>query len=170
MDQLFTPNIGLMIWTALTFLLLVAVLGRFGWKPLIRAIEEREETLRAEREAAEKARAEAQKIQEQLKVELSQIETRARELLSKAEKEGSHQRETIVKSAQEEAKRLLEKAQVQLEEEKSRLVLDLRREVSDLAVLAAEKLLRKSVDSTVQKGVLEEFFREAGNKTVGGGK
>lgn len=160
MEQLFTPNVGLMVWTVVTFLLLVGVLGRFGWKPLIRAIDEREERLKNEREAAERARAEAQRIQEELRVELSQIEARARELLSKAEREGAGARDQIVRSAQEEAKRVVEKTRGQLEEEKRRLVAELRQEVAELAVTAAERLLKKSVTPAVQKGVLDDFFRE----------
>ncbi|MFA7008529.1 MAG: hypothetical protein WC204_06675, partial [Elusimicrobiales bacterium] len=62
MEALIRPEFGLMFWTILIFVLLVLVLSKTAWKPLMKAVEERERSLRHDREAAEKARLEAEKI------------------------------------------------------------------------------------------------------------
>ena len=160
MQELFTPNFGLMIWTVLSFLLLLAILARFGWRPLIESIEARERHLHEEREAAEKARKEAQRIQADLESKLAAMEARSQEMLAKAEKEASALRAKHSAEAQEEAKRLLDKARSEMDEEKRRLVVSLRAEVAQLAVTAAEKLVHKTIDDGVRKNTMEQFFKD----------
>ncbi|MBI4387313.1 MAG: F0F1 ATP synthase subunit B [Elusimicrobia bacterium] len=154
MQQLFTPDFGLMIWTVVTFLLLVLILGRYGWRPLIDAIEARERTLREEREAAEKARLEAQRIEAELKAGLAAIDAKAQQVMARAAQEAEALRQKHTAQAQADAKRLLDKARAELEEEKRRLVVELRSEVGRLAIAATEKIVRKTVDEGVQKGAL----------------
>lgn len=164
MDKLFTPDAGLMVWTVLTFLLLLAVLGKFGWKPMIDAIEDRERRLHEERKAAEAARTEAQRIQADMETKLAGLDAKSKEILAIASKNAEALRAKHTAEAQEEAKRITDKARAELEEEKRRLVHELRKEVASLSVLAAEKLLRKSVDEGVQKNVLDSFFKELEQK------
>ena len=168
MGELFEPHVGLMVWTSVTFILLVAVLAKFGWGPLIQALDEREGRLRAEREGAEKARAEAQRIQADLEAKLAGIDAKAREVLAQAGRDAEALRAKHAAEAEAEAKRLLDKARAELEEEKRRLVAQLRQETAQLAVQAAESLVRKSIDAGVRKAALDEFFadldRSAGGK------
>ena len=160
MEKLFTPDIGLMIWTVVTFVLLLLILGKFGWKPLIESIERREDYLREEREAAERARKEAQRIQADLEARLAGMEARAEEIMAKAAKEAEALRAKHSAEAQEEAKRLLEKARAEINEDKRRLIVQLRAEVAQLAVTAAEKLVHKSIDEGVRKSTLDQFFKD----------
>ncbi|MBI4056553.1 MAG: F0F1 ATP synthase subunit B [Elusimicrobia bacterium] len=160
MEKLLSPDIGLSIWTAVAFLLLVVILGKVAWKPIIQALEEREHALKAEREATEAARRSAEELKAVLDRELAKVQQRTQEMLAEAQKEGAAQRESVIRAAQEEAARLTEKTRAQLEGEKNRLVQDLRKEVAGLSTLAAEKILRKSIDASVQKTALDEFFRD----------
>lgn len=160
MEKLFTPDVGLMAWTVITFALLLLLLGKFGWRPLIEAIEARERHLHAEREAAESARKEARRIQADLEARLSDMDAKAQETLARAEKEAEALRARHSAEAQEEARRLLEKTRVEMEEERRRLVVSLRAEVALLAVTAAEKLVRKTIDEGVRKSALDEFFKD----------
>ncbi|MBI4051283.1 MAG: F0F1 ATP synthase subunit B [Elusimicrobia bacterium] len=166
MEKLLSPDIGLSIWTAVTFLLLVLLLGRAAWRPLVQALEERERAMRTEREAAEAARKSAEEIKAQLDRELAQIQHKTQELLAQAQREGATQRDQVIRAAQEEALRMAEKTRIQLEEEKNRLVRELRNEVAGLSVLAAEKLLKKSMDPAVQKNALEDFFKDMGKSKL----
>lgn len=160
MDKLLNPDTGLMIWTIVTFLIMVFLLSKFAWGPLLHAVEEREERLKNEREAAEKARAEAQRIQADLESKLAAIDAKARETMAAAQKDAEALRARHSAEAKDEAEALMAKTRAGLEEEKRRLVGELRQEVAELSVQAAEKLVRKTVDAGVRKTVLDQFFQE----------
>jgi len=160
MDKLIVPDTGLMFWTILTFLFLVIILKKAAWGPLLHAVEERETRLRAEREAAEKARAEAERIQRELEAQMAGVQAKSKELLAAAAKDGESLRARLKAEAEADAAAIKDKTVAELAAEKNRLVGELRKEVATLSVLAAEKLLRKSVDDGVQKTVLEGFFKD----------
>jgi F-type H+-transporting ATPase subunit b len=140
-----------------TFVLVVLVLGRFAWKPLLASLEAREQGIRASVKSAEESRAAAEKLRQDHEREMAAVEARARELLAAAQKEAQRLRDDMLKAAQDETAKLSEKTRQQLAEEQRRLVRELRAEVAALSVKAAEKLLRHSVDKTVQ----DKFVQEA---------
>jgi F-type H+-transporting ATPase subunit b len=160
MDKLFTPDFGLMVWTVVTFVLLLIVLGKFGWGPMIAAIAEREAAMKAEREGAEAARKDAERIKAEMESEMAKLTAKNAEMLAKAQRDSENLRAELKASAESEAQKIREKTLAELAEEKRRLVTEIRKEVSDLSVLAAEKLMRKSVDDGVQKSVLDQFFKD----------
>jgi F-type H+-transporting ATPase subunit b len=160
MGELLTPDAGLIVWTIVTFLLLVAVLKFTAWGPLLKAVEAREERIKADREAAEKARSEAERIQKELEAHMAGAQAKSKELLAAAMKDGEALRAKLKAEAEADAQALKDKTFAELAAEKNKLVADLRKEVATLSVLAAEKLMRKSVDDGVQKNVLEGFFKD----------
>ena len=160
MDRLLNPDTGLMIWTIVTFFSLVVILRLFAWGPMLKAIDDRE--------AAEKARAEAERIQKELEVHMAGIQAKSKELLAAATKDGDALRAKLKAEAEADAAAIKSKTTLELAAEKDKLVGDLRREVMSLSVLAAERLLRKSVDAGVQKSVLDGFFKDLdSNKKAG---
>lgn len=160
MDKLLSPDTGLMIWTIISFLILVILLRAFAWGPLLASIDAREKGLRDERERAERAREESEKIQQDLEKRLAGATDEARSLVAQASKDAEALRRKLKGEAEEEAKGMIEKTRSQLEDEKNKLVGELRREVASLSVSAAEQLMKKSVDEKVRKDVLEDFFAE----------
>jgi F-type H+-transporting ATPase subunit b len=167
MDKLIVPDTGLMFWTIVTFLCLVFVLKKAAWGPLLHSIESREARLKADREGAEKARAEAERIQRELEAQLSGVQQKSKELLAAATKDGEALRARLKAEAEADAQAIKEKTSADLAAEKNRLVGELRKDVASLSVLAAEKLLRKSVDEGVQKTVLEGFFKDLESSSAG---
>lgn len=163
MEKLLSPDIGLAFWTVLTFLLTALLLGRWGWGPLVGALEAREARLAGEREAAEKARREAEAISARLQKDLQELDQRVQAALARASREGQKVREEILSGAQAQARELLEKSRKQLEYEKENLLRQMRRDMTDLATGAAEKILRQSVDPGVQERALKDFFKELEN-------
>lgn len=160
MEQLFTPHIGLMIWTILTFLILVFILGRWGWKPLIEAIEEREAKIKADLEATKSARESAEKMRAELEEKMAELSQKTREMLSQAKSDGEKAREELLKKSAEEAKQILEKTKRQLDEERDRLVRELRAEVAGLSIQAAERILRQVVDRKSQERLVQDFLKD----------
>ena len=160
MDKLLNPDSGLIIWTVVTFLSLVFALKKLAWGPLIEAIEEREAKMKAERAAAESARAASERIKAELEAELAGLEARGREMLARARREGEALRASAEAQAEASARRMKEKTLAELAEEKERLVGELRASVAELSLLAAEKLLRRSVGEADQKAALEALFSD----------
>jgi len=160
MGELLTPDAGLIVWTIVTFLCLVAILKLAAWGPLLKAVEDREARLKADREGAEKARSEAERIQKELEAHMAGVQAKTKDLLAAAMKDGEALRAKLKAEAEADAQAIKEKTTAELAAEKNKLVVDLRKEVASLSVLAAEKLLRKSVDDGVQKTVLDGFFKD----------
>ncbi|MEK7858881.1 MAG: F0F1 ATP synthase subunit B [Elusimicrobiota bacterium] len=160
MDKLLQPDTGLVIWTIVTFMALVFILKKVAWGPLLASIEEREARMKDERRRAEEARAAAEKIRAELEAEMAAVSAKSRELLAQATKDGEALRAALKSAAEADAQKIKDKTMAELSEEKERLVRDLRKEVASLSILAAEKLMRKSVDDGVQKTVLEGFFKD----------
>lgn len=160
MGDLLSPDLGLTVWTIVTFLCLVGILKAFAWGPLLKSIDDREARLKADREGAEKARSEAERIQKELEAQMAGVQAKSKELLAAASKDGEALRARLKAEAEADAAAIKAKTTLELAAEKDKLVGDLRKEVASLSVLAAEKLLHKSVDAGVQKTVLEGFFKD----------
>lgn len=167
MDKLLNPDTGLMIWVVITFLSLVGILKAFAWGPLLKAIDDREARLKADREAAEKARSEAERIQRELEAQMAGVLSKSKEMLAAATKDGEALRAKLKAEAEADAQAIKDKTMADLAGEKNRLVGELRRETADLAVKAAEKLMRKTVDAGVQKTVLDGFFKDLESSKAG---
>lgn len=160
MDKLIVPDPGLMFWTIVTFFCLMMILRKTAWGPLLRAIDEREGRIKADRAGAEKARADAERIQRELEAQMAGVQLKSKELLAAAAKDGEALRARLKSEAEADAQAIKLKTSAELAAEKDRLVVDLRKEVASISVLAAEKLMRKSVDAGVQKTVLDGFFKD----------
>lgn len=160
MDKLIVPDTGLMFWTIVTFGCLVLILKKAAWGPLLHAIEDREARIKADREGAEKARAEAERIQKEFEAHMAGAQAKAKDLLAAATKDGEALRARLKTEAEADAQAIKDKTRAELANEKNRLIGELRKEVVALSVQAAEKLMRKTVDDGVQKTVLDGFFKD----------
>lgn len=159
MKYLLTPDVGLMFWTIVTFLLTVFILKKVAWGPFLKVIDEREARIKLEMETTQKNREEMERLKKEYEDQLLAIESRAKALLAQAQSEGAQVKETILKEAQESARKLTDKTQQQLEVEKERLIRELRNEAGSLSVQLAEKLMKQSVDEKIQEKVLQDFMK-----------
>jgi F-type H+-transporting ATPase subunit b len=158
MERLLQPDFGLILCTAITFLLLVAVLGKFAWRPLMAALNEREAGIRRAIEEAQSAKLSADQLRAQYEKELGQGQEKANAILAQTSAEAQKLREKLLKEAEEEAQRLSANNRRQLEEEKEKVLRDIRKEVAGLSIRAAEKLVRHSMDPKTQDELLQGFF------------
>ncbi len=158
MENLLKPDAGLMFWTVVTFLAMVIILKKVAWGPLLKVLEEREENIRREVETAKSNREQMEKLKGEYERQLGEIEQRARALLHEAEQKGLATREAILKDTEYESRKLMDKTRQQLEAEKERLVLELRKEVGDLSIQMTEKLLKQNVDRKVQEKFIDDFI------------
>lgn len=159
MENLLKPDVGLMFWTLVTFLTMVVILKKVAWGPLLKVLEDREESIRREVEGAKANREQMEKLKGDYERQLSEIEQRARALLQEAEHKGLATREAILKDTEYESRKLMDKTRQQLEAEKERLVVELRKEVGELSIQMTEKLLKQNVDRKVQDKFIQDFIQ-----------
>jgi F-type H+-transporting ATPase subunit b len=160
MERLLQPDTGLMIWTVITFLCLVFVLKKLAWKPLLKALDDREASIKRAIEEAQVARQTAEQLKAQYEKELAQGQDKVQALLAQAAADAQKVRERMLKEAEEDTQRLSAATRRQLEEEKSKVLRDIRKEVAGLSILAAEKLIRHSMNQKAQDELLNDFFED----------
>ncbi len=166
MENLLKPDIGLMIWTVVTFLTVALILKKLAWPPLMKALDEREEKIRNDIEAARKNKEDMERLKADYDAQMQQIQDKVKEILAQAQSQGNQTREAMMKEAESDAKKLTDKTLQQLEAEKERLIRDLRSEVGALSVELAERLVKQTVDKKVQEKFVEDFLKELDSAAV----
>ncbi len=129
------------------FLLLVFLLHRLLYRPILNMLEQRKERIREGQEAAERARADAEQMRQEYERQLEESRAHARKIIEDATAAAERLREESVANAQQEAERILERGQEQLRAEVAHARRELRQEVAALSVEVAGKLIQESLDS-----------------------
>jgi F-type H+-transporting ATPase subunit b len=157
---LVTPEVGLMIWTLLAFLVTLWVLAKFVFPRVQEALDKRQRAIEEAIEESERSRAESAKLLEEYRQRLREARTQSEEIVVRARKAAEeHQRETL-EAARHQREELLEQTRRDIEAETRRAIQEIRNEVADLTVLATEKVTRKSLDEADQRRLVEEALGE----------
>ena len=136
---------GLFIWTVLTFVLLLTVLAKFAWKPLLLMLDERNKSIEESLLSAEKARKELENINQESESILMKAKTEAQSIVGEAKSAADNMKEDIVLKARSEAEGQLEKAKIQINVEKDKAMAEIRGEVVNLSIHVAEKIIKKNI-------------------------
>ena len=165
---LVSPNVGLMIWTVLAFLVAFFVLRKWAWPAITEALDKRQKAIEESIETAERARAESAELLEEYRARLREARAQAEEIIARARKAGEvHERETV-EDARAKREELLEQTRRDIEAETRRAIQEIRSEVADLTILATEKVTRKALDTDDQKRLVEEALGELDFSALGG--
>ena len=144
-NPLVQPDPGLFIWTILTFLLLVTLLARFAWRPLLAALEARQQTIRQSLDDAQQARQELERLNQESARLLAAARQEGDALISRSRADADRLRSELREQARAEAATILKNAERQIQLETERARQQIRREAADLSVLIAEKLIRRHI-------------------------
>ena len=147
---------GLFIWTILTFLLLLTVLAKFAWKPLLKMLKDREEMIRNSLYDAEKAQAELARLNFEGEEIINKARSEAQEILSQGKASAAKMREDTLNDAKEKAKLITEDAQKQIQVEKEKAIAEIKGEVVNLSLSVAEKLIKKNLSREDNKALIDE--------------
>jgi len=143
--ELLTPELGLFFWTLIAFLIVVFVLRKFAWKPIISSLDEREKGIADAISTADNLK----KEMGQMKAENERIMAEAREERAQMLKEAKEMKDRIVNEAKDQAKaeanKIIADAQQQIQQQKMAALTEVKNEIGTLAVEVAEKILRKSL-------------------------
>lgn len=153
-----------MIFVLFFFVVLLALLKKFAWGPLMNVMEERENYVAKEIEEAEKSRKEAEQAAKEAAEELKKTRLEAREIIEEARKSGTNQKEEILREAQEEAKRMKESAQADIQNEKEKALQALQDQVASLSVLIASKVIEQEISEENQEKLIHEYIKEVGEE------
>lgn len=156
--MLLNPNTGLIIWTLITFVILLFVLSKVAWKPLLSMLDERETRIREAMESAEKARAEAQTAAEENKKALVQAQAEVQAAIAKAREDAERVAREVHTRAEKEAQQLLEQARRTIQQERDQALQELRQSTADLAILAAGQLLNENLDNDRNRKIVDDFI------------
>ena len=160
-NPLLEPSPGLMIWTLVTFGLTLFILKRYVFGPVSVAIAKRRTQIAASIEEAESSRDEAVRLLEDYKQRLAEARKEADELRERGRREGERQRTEIVSQAEAQRERVLADTQAQVEAQSRSALSGIRDDVVGLALAAAEKVTRRSLDDAEHRRLIEEAISEA---------
>ena len=159
------PKYELGIWSVVVFLLLLGILYKFAWPPLLENLHKREEGIRKAIEDAHAAREEAAKLRVDLQKELDRAEEKVRDILEAGRKDAQHTKDEILAEARAEAQAEWERKRREIDTAFSQALQQLTNQSVDLAALIAEKAVRRHLTIDDQRRLIDESLTEL--KTAG---
>ena len=157
---LFSIDPGLVIWTWVVFGLLLVVLRKFAWKPMMESVEQRESTMRRAVEQAEKTRIELERITQTQETMLRKAQEEARSIITEGRASADSVARRIKDEAEKQAKKTIEEAKEQLSREKELVLREIREQSVDMILSVSEKLMVASLDDTTHRNLVRKHLEE----------
>ena len=159
--ELVTPNFGLIFWQLVTFLIVLFLLTKFAWKPIMNALRERETSIENALSAAEKAKLEMQGLKAENEKLLAEARMERDKILKEASDAGNALVENARNKANEEGTRMIVQAREAIENEKRAALTEVKNMAAALSVDIAERILRKELsDPQAQQALALDYIRE----------
>jgi len=159
-NPLVQPDPGLFIWTIVTFLVLLGLLAKFAWRPLLQALESRQERIRKSLEDAERAKQELERLQREAAKMMQQARIEAESIVTHTRANAERLREELKQKAKDEADNILRNAQQQIQLQTRQAIQQIRREVADMAVLLASKLLERNIAKEDNARLIDDTLKQ----------
>jgi F-type H+-transporting ATPase subunit b len=159
-NPLFSPVPGLMIWTLLAFGLSLFVLSRLAFPRIAEALDKRRRAIEESIDAAERARGEADRLLEEYRARLKEAREQADEIVVRARKASDALADEAKADAKQQREELMESTRRDIEQETRRAIEQIRKEVTNLTVVATEKVTRKTLDDEDHRRLVEEALQE----------
>jgi F-type H+-transporting ATPase subunit b len=151
---------GLMIWTAVTFLVLLFVLTKLAWKPILNSLGEREKFIKDSLENAEKAQKEAERLMEENNERLAKSEEEAQKIIAQGREYADKLKNQILEESKSNAKKMIEDASSEIERKNQEAFTNLKEQVVDIAIQAAEKIIREDLDKEKQSKLVNKYLED----------
>ena len=151
---------GLYIWTIVVFVILLSLLGKFAWRPLLLALDQRQESIRRSLDDAAKAKQELERLQTESQRILAEARSEAESIVARTRDDANRLRDEMRQKAQAEAANIVKNAQKQIELETNRALQQIRHEAVDLSVAIASKLLQRNVSKQDTERLIEDTFKQ----------
>jgi len=164
---LVSPDVGLMIWTVLAFLVALFILRKYAFPQISAALEKRQHLIEESIDTAQRTKDEADQILAEYRERLKEARVQAEEIVARARKAGEATERQSLEEARESREELLEQTRRDIEAETRRAIQEIRREVADLTVAATERVTRKTLTEEDQRRLVEEALSELDFSALG---
>lgn len=151
-------NPGLIIWTVVTFVILLFLLKKVAWGPILKSLNERETFIKDSLEKAENAQKEAEKLLEENNANLAKAEEEAQKVIAQGREYSEKLKEQMLEESKAEAKKMIEDAKAEIDSKNKEAFNLLKEQVADIAIQASEKILRENLDSEKQKKIVQKYI------------
>jgi len=159
-NPLVQPDPGLFIWTIATFLVLLALLAKFAWNPLLQALESRQNAIRKSLDDADRAKKELERLQQESTQIIQEARINAEAIIARSRTDAEKVREDLKLKAKEEAEAILRNAQHQIQLQTRQALQEIRHEVADMAVLIASKVLERNVSKEDNQRLIDDALKQ----------
>jgi F-type H+-transporting ATPase subunit b len=154
-------NLPLLVVFIINFVILFALLGLFLYKPVMKMLDERSKKIKESMERAEATKEEYARAEEEVKKLINKAREDGQALVSQAGQMGEKIKEEAKEGARKEAQVIVDRTRAELEEERDRIIDDLRREFVDISISAAEKVIKETLDKERHRRLIEETLEES---------
>lgn len=151
---------GLFIWTIVTFLVLLTVLAKFAWRPLLQALESRQALIRKSLDDAQQATKELERLNREAAQILNRARVDAEAVISQSRSDGERLREEIRQKARTEADHIVKNAERQIQLETNRALVQIRREAIELSVMIASKIIQRNLSKEDNERLIDEALKQ----------
>ena len=155
---LLEPNLGLMVWTLVIFLVLAFILGKFAFPKILASVEAREKALEDAINAAKRDRDEAARVLGEHRAALDASRAEAQKIIADARVAAERVRADLVEQAHAEQASMLARARQEIESEKAKAIQALRKEAVDLAIAGASKVIERNLDQATNRDLVDKFL------------
>ena len=155
---------GLFIWTIVTFLVLLTVLAKFAWTPLLEALETRQSAIRKSLDDAQQAKVDLERLNAESAKIIQQARVDAEAIISQSRVDGDRLREEIRAKARTEADHIVKNAERQIQLETSRALEQIRREAVDLSVMIASKIIQRNLSKEDNERLIDDALKQVENR------
>ncbi len=151
---------GLMIWTVVTFLALMLILRAVAWKPMLKVLNDREKFVKDSLDKAELAQKESEKMIENNRLRMEAAEKDAHEIVAQGREYAEKLKSQILEESKVEAKKMIENAKDEIQRKNQEAFSLLKNQIADIAVQAAEKIIRENLDKEKQEKLVNKYIDE----------
>jgi F-type H+-transporting ATPase subunit b len=156
--NLLSPNGGLMVWTLVIFIALWIILSKFAFKPITKAVEDRERALQDAIDAAQRDREMAMAILSEQQAGIATARDEAQRIIADGRAVAEQMRAKLLDETRTEQQEMLDRARREIGTERDRAILELRKEAIDLAIAGASKVIEKNMDDASNRKIVESFL------------
>jgi F-type H+-transporting ATPase subunit b len=159
-NPLVQPDPGLFIWTIVTFLVLLALLAKFAWKPLLQALENREETIRKSLDDAQQARQELERLNQESAQLIAKARQEADAIVARSRTDAERLKEDMRQEARAESATIVKNAERQIQLETGRAIEQIRHEAVDLSIAIASKVIGRNLSKDDNERLIEDTLKQ----------
>jgi F-type H+-transporting ATPase subunit b len=159
-NPLLQPDPGLFIWTIVTFLVLLALLGKFAWRPLLQALDTRQQGIRKALDDAQRAKQELERLEQESAQIIRKARADAETVITQSRADADRLREEMRQKARAEADGIVRNAERQIQLETARALQQIRHEAVELSVMIASKIIQRNLSKEDNEKLIEDALRQ----------